>query len=182
MSGHCCCCTLGLAQRPCSIFQRPCHQGRHCTCSITHAHNVHVQPHGQPLHPFEVQQQRLPTPWRGPQVDKSTASKNKTHSDETDPSQRLLCCVVSHRFIMEGIMCDIIRFTCLVVVLFIVFLLSCQFDSVPSSRSTLRVGLQQTSQVVWTATKSRPATPSLQYGTGTVRTSGLMSTENTHPI
>ena len=101
VSGHCCCCPLGLAQRPCSIFQRPCQQGRHCTCCVIHAHNVHVQPHGQPLHPLEVQQQRLPTPWRGTQVDKSTASKNNTHSVQTDPSQRLLGCVVNHRFIME---------------------------------------------------------------------------------
>ena len=86
VSGHCCCCPLGLAQRPCSIFQCPCQQGRHCTCYITNAHNVHVQPHGQPLHPLEVQQQRLPTPWRGTQVDKSTASKNNTHSVQTDSS------------------------------------------------------------------------------------------------
>ena len=99
VSGHCCCCPLGLAQRPCSIFQRPCQQGRHCTCSIIHAHNVHVQPHGQPLHPLEVQQQRLPTPWRGTQVDKSIASKNNTHSVQTDPSQRLLCCIVNHRLL-----------------------------------------------------------------------------------
>ena len=108
VSGHCCCCPLGLAQRPCSIFQRPCQQGRHCTCFIINAHNVHVQPHGQPLHPLEVQQQRLPTPWRGTQVDKSTASKNNTHSIQTDPSQRLLCCVVNHRFIMAEILCDIL--------------------------------------------------------------------------
>ena len=86
VSGHCCCCPLGLAQRPCSVFQRPCQQERHCTCCIIHVHNVHVQPHGQPLHPLEVQQQRLPTPWRGTQVDKSTASKNNTHSVQTDPS------------------------------------------------------------------------------------------------
>ena len=104
VSGHCCCCPLGLAQRPCSIFQRPCQQRRHCTCFITHAHNVHVQPHGQPLHPLEVQQQRLPTPWRGQQVDKSTASKSKTHLGQTDSSQRLLCCVVNCQFIIEEIL------------------------------------------------------------------------------
>ena len=52
-------------------------------------------------------------------------------------------------------------FTCPVIMLFIIFLLSC-----PTSRPTLTVGLQQTSHVVWTETRSRPATPSLQYGAG----------------
>ena len=129
VSDHCCCCPLGLAQHPCK-------QGRHCTCSIIHAHHVHVQPRGQPLHPLEVQQQRLPTPWRGTQVDKSTANKNKTHSVQTDPSKFLLSCVVNHSFTMEDTLSETLRFKCSVVVLFIISLLSCHRDSALSSRST----------------------------------------------
>ena len=67
VSGQCCCCPLVLTQ----LHGQ---QERRCTCCIRQAHNVHVPPPIEPLAGLQIQQQSLPTPWRGVQVDKPTAS------------------------------------------------------------------------------------------------------------